>query len=87
MSNRFLPDVVSFAGFQEFSFEATRTPTHAPSDVPYLDRVKAACALMGLGPVKPKDVSRDAVEAAIMALQTGEAFQANVYADSLDVWN
>ena len=55
-----------------------------PSDVPYLDRVRAMCALMGVGPIKPKDVGREAMEAAMTALQTGEAFQANPYADALN---
>ena len=68
----------------DFIFDVTRTPTRMPSDVPYLDRVRAMCALMGVGPVKPKDVGRDAVEAAMSALQTGEALQANPYADALD---
>jgi hypothetical protein len=68
-----------------FMFDVTRTPTRTTSDVPYMVRVKATCALMGLGNLKPRDASQEAVEAAISALQTGEAFQSNAYADALEV--
>lgn len=69
----------------DFSFDVTRTPTRMPSDIPYLDRVRAMCALMGVGALKPKDAGREAIEAAISALQSGEALQANAYADALEI--
>jgi hypothetical protein len=66
-------------------FDVTRTPTRTTSDVPYMDRAKAMCALMGVGSLKPREANQEAVEAAISALQTGEAFQSNAYADALEV--
>ena len=69
----------------DFVFDITRTPTRTPSDVPYLDRVRAMCAVMGVGVLKVKDAGHEAVEAAISSLQTGEAVQSNAYADGLDV--
>lgn len=66
-----------------FVFDVTRTPTKLPSDVPYLDRVKAACVLLGVGTLHAKDAGMEAMEAALAAIQTGEAFEANVYADAL----
>ena len=67
-------------------FDVTRTPTRTTADVPYMERVKATCALVGVGGVKPRAADQEAVEAAISALQTGEAFQGNAYADALDVF-
>lgn len=65
-------------------FDVTRTPTRTLSDVPYLDRVKAMCALLGVGTLRPKDVGRENIEAAISSLQTGDALQGNAYADALN---
>jgi len=50
-----------------------------------MDRVRTTCALVGVGALKPREASQEAVEAAVSALQTGEAFQGNAYADALDV--
>ena len=69
----------------EIIFDVTRTPTRMPSDVPYLDRVKAMCALMGVGSLKAKEIGRENIEAAVASLQTGDALQSNAYADALDV--
>lgn len=74
----------SFSWSAEFIFDVTRTPTRTPLDIPYLDRVRAMCAVMGIGSLKPKDAGHEAIEAAVTALQTGEALQGNAYADALD---
>lgn len=65
----------------------SRTPTRLPSEVPYLSRVKAACVLMNVGAVRPREVGQDAIEATMAAMQTGEAFEANAYADALSMYS
>ena len=54
--------------------------------MPLLERVRATCALLGVGALTVKDASTTAVEAALAALHSGEAFQANVYADALEIY-
>lgn len=53
--------------------------------MPYLDRVKAACILLGVGSLRANEAGADAMEATVAAIHSGEAFEANPYADALDV--
>ena len=51
-----------------------------------LERIRAACSLIGLGAIKPKDVSKSALEAAVAAVNSGEAFRQSPYADAVNLY-
>ena len=55
-------------------------------EVPYEERIKALCMLMGVGAIKAADVSQPALAAARASIQTGLAFESSVYADAIDVY-
>jgi len=48
-----------------FIFDVARTPKRTTSDVPYMERAKAMCALMGVGSLQPREANQEAVESAI----------------------
>lgn len=56
-----------------------------PSDVPLVERVRAMCALLGVGEALGKP-DPAAVQAAMMATRSGVAFQETAYADSIETF-
>ena len=53
------------------------------ADVPMIDRVRALCGMVGLGQVRLKDLSPEAVEAAAAAIKNRTAFQDSCYGDDI----
>ena len=64
-----------------------QSPPDSAPDVPLLDRIRAMCALAGLGAIKPKDVSKHALDAAVHAVHSGEAFRQSPYADAVNIYS
>ncbi|KAK9803677.1 hypothetical protein WJX72_011302 [[Myrmecia] bisecta] len=71
------------------SSEGQSVPTAAAKvapEVPTAERVRALCALLGLGKAKTSENAPAAVQAAIRSLRNGSAFQESHYADGIDVY-
>ena len=62
-----------------------RLPSESAATVPYRERIKAFCSIMGVGPKQGKDLKPEAAEAAIASVHSGEAFRGTAYSDALDM--
>ena len=55
----------------------------AVSKVPPADRIRAICALVSLGSIKPADLPSGAMRAAVASVKDGSAFMTTCYADEI----
>ncbi len=53
------------------------------SKVPPADRIRAICALVSLGSIKPADLPPGAMRAAVASVKDGSAFRTTCYADEI----
>ena len=55
----------------------------AVSKVPPADRIRAICALVSLGSIKPADLPPGAMRAAVASVKDGSALRTTCYADEI----
>ena len=55
----------------------------AAAKVAFVDRIRAMCAMVGLGTITPKDLVPGAMRSATIAVRNGSAFQKTPYADEI----
>ena len=55
----------------------------AVSKIPPADRIRAICALVSLGSIKPADLPPGAMRAAVASVKDGSAFRTTCYADEI----
>ena len=55
----------------------------AAAKVAYVDRIRATCAIVGLGTITTKDLVPGAMRSATTAVRNGSAFQRTPYADEI----
>ena len=73
---------VSFAG-RGASAASKEENARAASKVSYADRIRAMCAIVGLGSIGAGDLAPGAMLAATTAVRNGSAFQRTPYADEI----
>ena len=49
----------------------------------YADRIRAMCAIVGLGNIKQSDLPPGAIRAAVASVRDGSAFKRTCYADEI----
>lgn len=55
----------------------------AAAKVAYIDKIRAMCAIVGLGKISAKDLVPGAMRSATNAVRNGSAFQRTPYADEI----
>ena len=68
---------------RKLSDKASENDDVAASKVPPADRIRAICALVSLGSIKPADLPPGAMRAAVASVKDGSAFRTTCYADDI----